>query len=206
MLLGALMFHTTCWLVCGISTFRRRGHRPNTVFTMSEVSKHNFWSKVRSSTNKLSSSLANLSLRTEHDGDTPETTLVHKAIAKHFRESGQRYPEWLGVVDEPHQQRQQQQQSQSQQQEQPRGQQADGRRPSARPAASASFKDMYSRPATAQQPQPMSSSRPRMQWGASAPQMQTQSQPQLQPQGGDEPKSSQMRDRLKRNNYRSNFV
>ncbi|CAM9021975.1 unnamed protein product [Wickerhamomyces anomalus] len=65
--------------------------------------KGNFWTKVRSSTNKLSSSLANLSIRSEHDGDSPNSTLIHKALVNHYVSKNEQFPQWLGEEQENHQ-------------------------------------------------------------------------------------------------------
>lgn len=61
-----------------------------------------FWNKFKSSTKSLSSSLSQLSLKSEHDGDTPTSTLVHKALVKYYtkQEPFQGYPDWLGHKEE----------------------------------------------------------------------------------------------------------
>lgn len=53
---------------------------------------------MKSSTKNISSSLANLSIKTEHDGDSPESTLIHKSIVHFYDEQqgSQGYPRWLG--------------------------------------------------------------------------------------------------------------
>lgn len=174
--------------------------------------KINFWSKVRSSQQKLTSSLGNLSLKTEHDGDSPESTLVHKAIVKHFKETNQRFPEWLGVVEEPQrQQHYQNQQAEIVQQQaiqrhdrhqrsqlQPQDQSPPILR---RAAPSASFKDIYTQKQQQQQ-QPS-------QYIAHVPllsQQQQQQQQQQQEHQQQEVPRNNMRDRMKRNNTRTRFV
>ncbi|SCW00271.1 LAFE_0C00474g1_1 [Lachancea fermentati] len=56
------------------------------------------WSKFKSSTKSLSTSLSQLSLKQERDGDSPNTTMVHKALVKFYssQEPFQGFPEWLG--------------------------------------------------------------------------------------------------------------
>ncbi|QEU59524.1 Mso1 [Kluyveromyces lactis] len=58
----------------------------------------NLWSKVKSGTKSLSSSIQHLAVKTEHDGDTPNSTLVHKALVKYYssQEPFQGFPAWLG--------------------------------------------------------------------------------------------------------------
>ncbi|AMD20584.1 HDL160Wp [Eremothecium sinecaudum] len=60
------------------------------------------WNKFKSSTKSLSTSFSNLSVKTEKDGDTPESTLIHKALVKHYRkkEPFEGFPEWLGHTEE----------------------------------------------------------------------------------------------------------
>ncbi|CDO93384.1 unnamed protein product [Kluyveromyces dobzhanskii CBS 2104] len=65
---------------------------------------NNLWSKVKSGTKSLSSSIQHLAVKTEHDGDTPTSTLVHKALVKHYsiQEPFQGFPAWLGhTADKP---------------------------------------------------------------------------------------------------------
>lgn len=52
----------------------------------------NLWSRVKSSTTKIHDIVSNK----EHDGDTPETTVIHKALVKYYDEQDLPYPEWLG--------------------------------------------------------------------------------------------------------------
>lgn len=61
-----------------------------------------FWSKVKSSTKSFSSSFAQLSLKHERDGDTPTSTVVHKALVKFYasQEPFQGFPDWLGHKEE----------------------------------------------------------------------------------------------------------
>ncbi|SCU92235.1 LADA_0F15302g1_1 [Lachancea dasiensis] len=61
-----------------------------------------FWSKVKSSTKSISSSLSQLSIKQERDGDTPTTTVVHKALVKFYthREPFEGFPDWLGHKEE----------------------------------------------------------------------------------------------------------
>lgn len=58
----------------------------------------NLWSKFRTSTKSLSSSLSHLSIKTEADGDTPTSTLVHKALVKYYKNQQPftGFPGWLG--------------------------------------------------------------------------------------------------------------
>lgn len=58
----------------------------------------NLWHKFRSSTKSLSSSLSNLSIKSETDGDTPTSTVVHKALVKFYKnqEPFTGFPGWLG--------------------------------------------------------------------------------------------------------------
>ncbi|CDR39986.1 CYFA0S04e01222g1_1 [Cyberlindnera fabianii] len=195
--------------------------------------KSNLWSKMRSSTKQLSSSLAHLSLRTEHDGDSEESTLIHKALVAHYNKTGQPFPEWLGVSAQQQQQQQQEQYQhhnntlhQSQQGRQTHSAPSSGTRTGTssgssvadkyrRAPASSSFKDIYnsgSAPAGREQhfPQqnqqyqqhsaPNGNGRPI--WGQRDASVNDNAggRPQVQRQ-----ESSTMRDRLKRNNYRSNF-
>ncbi|CCF57471.1 hypothetical protein KAFR_0C04800 [Kazachstania africana CBS 2517] len=64
----------------------------------SNQSSGNIWSKFRTSTKSLSSSFANLSLKTETDGDSPTSTVVHKALVKYYKhqEPFTGFPGWLG--------------------------------------------------------------------------------------------------------------
>lgn len=66
---------------------------------MNQSDKNNFWSKVKTSTKTITTSIGGLSLRSEHDGDSPESTLIHKALVRHYTEEGRGYPEWLGHVE-----------------------------------------------------------------------------------------------------------
>lgn len=60
------------------------------------------WNKFRSSTKSLSSSLSNLSVRTETDGDSVTSTVVHKALVKFYKEQQPftGFPGWLGHKDD----------------------------------------------------------------------------------------------------------
>lgn len=60
------------------------------------------WNKFRSSTKSLSHSLSNLSVRTETDGDTVTSTVVHKALVKFYKdqEPFTGFPGWLGHKDD----------------------------------------------------------------------------------------------------------
>ncbi|CCK69771.1 Mso1p KNAG_0D00190 [Huiozyma naganishii CBS 8797] len=62
------------------------------------VQEHGIWNKFRASTKSLSSSFSQLSTKSERDGDTPSTTIVHKAIVKFYeqQEPFQGFPGWLG--------------------------------------------------------------------------------------------------------------
>lgn len=185
------------------------------------LTKNTFWSKVRSGTSKISSlstSLGNLSLRTEHDGDSINSTLIHKALVKHYRETGQSYPEWLGVSpdEEPPQEsksflRPQQFKRRERNEPQSTGASSVDSAKPRRPAASTSFKDIYVRssPAQSDQTQQQSSQPPQLQshpsfgqyghsrWGSSLQKIES----------NDRQGSSHMRDRLKKTSYnRTNFV
>lgn len=60
------------------------------------------WGKFKSSTKSLSSSFSHLSIRAEHDGDSPSSTLIHKALVQYYtkQEVFQGFPEWLGSKNE----------------------------------------------------------------------------------------------------------
>ncbi|QLL31132.1 hypothetical protein HG536_0A09490 [Torulaspora globosa] len=60
------------------------------------------WNKFRSSTKSLSHSLSNLSVRTETDGDTVTSTVVHRALVKFYKdqEPFTGFPGWLGHKDD----------------------------------------------------------------------------------------------------------
>ncbi|KAG7191718.1 uncharacterized protein KQ657_002854 [Scheffersomyces spartinae] len=54
-----------------------------------------FFSKIRSN---YSQKLANISFRnSEHDGNTPDETLIHNAFVRYYDKRQLPYPEWLGV-------------------------------------------------------------------------------------------------------------
>lgn len=78
---------------------------------MSTASNHGsggLWDKFRSSTKSLSSSISNLSVRTESDGDSVTSTVVHKALVKFYKEQEPftGFPGWLGhKVDLPNEQK-----------------------------------------------------------------------------------------------------
>lgn len=57
-----------------------------------------FWGKVKTSTKSLSSSLSHLTEKTETDGDTEDSTVVHKALVKFYesRDPFLGFPAWLG--------------------------------------------------------------------------------------------------------------
>ncbi|GCE98077.1 hypothetical protein ZYGM_004780 [Zygosaccharomyces mellis] len=67
-----------------------------------EHSQQHFWHKFRSSTKSLQSSLAGLSLKSESDGDSPNSTVVHKTLVKFYknREPFTGFPGWLGEKEE----------------------------------------------------------------------------------------------------------
>ncbi|QLQ81265.1 hypothetical protein HG537_0F00260 [Torulaspora globosa] len=72
---------------------------------MSATSSQNsggLWNKFRTSTKSLSHSLSNLSVKTETDGDTITSTVVHKALVKFYKdqEPFTGFPGWLGHKDE----------------------------------------------------------------------------------------------------------
>lgn len=62
----------------------------------------NLWHKFRSSTKSLSSSLSNLSVKNESDGDSPTSTVVHKALVRFYKnqEPFTGFPGWLGHKEE----------------------------------------------------------------------------------------------------------
>lgn len=68
----------------------------------SEHASGGLWHKFRSSTKSLSSSLSNLSMKTESDGDSPTSTVVHKALVKFYKhqEPFTGFPGWLGHKEE----------------------------------------------------------------------------------------------------------
>lgn len=74
---------------------------------MSQNGSTNLWSKVKSSTKSLSSSIQSLTIKQEHDGDSPTSTLVHKVLVKYYstQEPFQGYPEWLGHKADPSEER-----------------------------------------------------------------------------------------------------
>ncbi|CAG89173.1 DEHA2F10692p [Debaryomyces hansenii CBS767] len=63
----------------------------------------NFLSKIKQNySNKfsnisLSSSIQNMSIHSDHDGNSEDDTLIHNAFVKYFDSKGEPYPEWLGV-------------------------------------------------------------------------------------------------------------
>ncbi|AJT01808.1 AQG_2a_G0047800.mRNA.1.CDS.1 [Saccharomyces cerevisiae] len=61
-----------------------------------------FWNKFKSSTKSLSTSLAHLSIKAEKDGDTVNTTLVHKGLVKFYENQHpfQGFPGWLGEKED----------------------------------------------------------------------------------------------------------
>ncbi|AQZ13362.1 MSO1 (YNR049C) [Zygosaccharomyces parabailii] len=62
----------------------------------------NIWHKFRSSTKNLSSSFSGLSMKSESDGDTPNSTLVHKSLVKFYKnqEPFTGFPGWLGEKED----------------------------------------------------------------------------------------------------------
>jgi hypothetical protein len=143
--------------------------------------KHTFWHKVKSSTKTITSTLGNLSLRTEHDGDTAESTLIHKALVRHYTEQGKGYPEWLGHVEEKQPVQSVHQQPDQQQQQHQRTAIPSQRVEPNRYRRQNSFKDIYN------QQTPTSTA-------------------QAQPTQAQNTARNAMKDRLKRNNYKSNFA
>lgn len=63
----------------------------------------NFLSKIKENySNKfsnisLSSSIQNMSIHSDHDGNSEDDTLIHNAFVKYFDSKSEPYPEWLGV-------------------------------------------------------------------------------------------------------------
>ncbi|KAG0671785.1 hypothetical protein C6P45_005050 [Maudiozyma exigua] len=58
----------------------------------------NFWNKFKTSTKSISSSFSHLSIKAETDGDSPTSTIVHKALVKYYKnqEPFTGFPSWLG--------------------------------------------------------------------------------------------------------------
>lgn len=75
-----------------------RSFRASIMSSTSEHSSGGLWHKFRSSTKSLSSSLSNLSMKTESEGDTPTSTVVHKSLVKFYKhqEPFTGFPGWLG--------------------------------------------------------------------------------------------------------------
>ncbi|CCH44963.1 hypothetical protein BN7_4541 [Wickerhamomyces ciferrii] len=189
--------------------------------------KGTFWGKVRSSTNKISSSLANLSIRSEHDGDSVNSTLIHTALVNHYIKKNEQFPSWLGEEQHEPQQRQQQQQQQQQQSSQQSSVQEQIRQPvhtqrfqpqqSHQQAGTSRFASRFQQEQQQQQQRqtnqsPQLSSR----FGSSVDSSSAGSRfsgnsgnghglPGGGPQRTDSSSGNAMKDRLKRNNYRSNF-
>lgn len=67
-----------------------------------EHSSGGLWHKFRTSTKSLSSSLSNLSIKSESDGDSPTSTVVHKALVKFYKNQDPftGFPGWLGHKEE----------------------------------------------------------------------------------------------------------
>lgn len=61
-----------------------------------------FWNKFKYSTKSLQSSFAGLSLRSESDGDSPTSTVVHKTLVKFYKnqEPFTGFPGWLGEKED----------------------------------------------------------------------------------------------------------
>lgn len=57
-----------------------------------------FWNKFKTSTKSLSSSFPHVSTKIETDGDSPTSTVVHKALVKYYKnqEPFTGFPGWLG--------------------------------------------------------------------------------------------------------------
>lgn len=70
--------------------------------TSADHSQQHFWHKFRSSTKSLQSSLAGLSLKGESDGDSPNSTVVHKTLVKFYKnqEPFTGFPGWLGEKED----------------------------------------------------------------------------------------------------------
>lgn len=198
---------------------RRIPFNTNQLKTITTMSLHhdkgNFWTKVRSSTNKISSSLANLSIRSEHDGDSPNSTLIHKALVSHYVSKNEQFPSWLGE-EEPQQQQQQQSQrnnnynSQPQQQESIRQPVQTQRIQPQQPSAGTSR--FASRFANEQQSSPApsrfassSSSGNGSRFASNSSNGSGATPTRLKPERSDSSSGNAMKDRLKRNNYRNNF-
>ncbi|CCE65785.1 hypothetical protein TPHA_0M02110 [Tetrapisispora phaffii CBS 4417] len=58
----------------------------------------NLWNKFTKSTKSISNSLSQLSVKSDSDGNSIETTLVHKALVKYYQNQQpfQGFPGWLG--------------------------------------------------------------------------------------------------------------
>lgn len=67
-------------------------------FSSSQQGTENFWNKFKASTKSLSTSFAGLSVKEEKDGDTPDSTVVHKALVNFYsrQEPFTGFPGWLG--------------------------------------------------------------------------------------------------------------
>ncbi|CCH44960.1 hypothetical protein BN7_4537 [Wickerhamomyces ciferrii] len=185
--------------------------------------KGTFWGKVRSSTNKISSSLANLSIRSEHDGDSVNSTLIHTALVNHYIKKNEQFPSWLGEEQhEPQQQQQPQQSQQSSAQEQIRQpvytQRFQPQQSHQQQAGTSRFASRFQQQQQQQQQQRQTNQSPQLssRFGSSVDSSSAGSRfsgnsgnghglPGGGPQRTDSSSGNAMKDRLKRNNYRSNF-
>lgn len=66
--------------------------------SLSNKGNENLWNKFTKSTKSISTSLSNLSVKSETDGSSVDSTLVHKALVKFYKEQVpfQGFPGWLG--------------------------------------------------------------------------------------------------------------
>jgi len=181
-----------------------------------------FWTKIRTSTNKISSSLANLSIRSESDGDSPNSTLIHKALMNHYVSKNEHFPSWLGE-EEPQQHSQRQNHhhhqaqaqanstSAAQPQDQIRQPVQTQRIQTQQPGAGTSrFASRFSNDQVPSRSSSRFASASSTSTGSSADQQSNGSRfannaRPTGPERSDSTSGSAMKDRLKRNNYRNNF-
>lgn len=177
----------------------------------------NFWTKVRSSTNKISSSLANLSIRSEHDGDSPNSTLIHKALVNHYVSKNEQFPQWLGEEQENHQHHNHPQRAQPQstaqeqnrqpvqtQRFQPQPQQQQQSQPQQGTPGTSRFASRFANDQNTRSPSRFATSGADHGSNGGSRFAGSNTRPG-HPERSDSSSGSAMKDRLKRNNYRNNF-
>lgn len=170
--------------------------------------KGNFWTKVRSSTNKISSSLANLSIRSEHDGDSPNATLIHKALVNHYVSKNEQFPSWLGE-EEPQQQQQQSQRNNNYNapvQQEPIRQPVQTQRiqPQQTSAGTSRFASRFANDQNTSSPSRFASGNG-SRFASNTSNGSGSTPSRMKPERSDSSSGNAMKDRLKRNNYRNNF-